>query len=112
MPGCSPARIQMAPVPPISAKGLSPMISAGPRKLEADGVVGEGADGVELVCDAQDDARGVGSVGNQRDVIGQQREFLIDALAGEAARDDLLALDESIDAQITPAGRKACSDRR
>src|ERR1035441_5141426 len=30
----------------------------GAGELEADGVVGEGADGVEFVCDAQDDAGG------------------------------------------------------
>ena len=30
VPGCSVARIQIAPVPPVSAKGLSPMIWPGP----------------------------------------------------------------------------------
>src|ERR1035437_872330 len=75
-------------------------------EFEPDRVAGEGADGVELVCDAKHDAGGVGSIGNERCVIGQKREFLIDTLAGEAARNDLLALDVTVDSQIAPA----CSD--
>jgi len=74
----------------------------GSGEFEADGIVGEGANGVEFVGDAQDNACGIGSVGDQRGVIGQQSEFLIDALAGKTARDDLLALDVSVDAQIAP----------
>jgi hypothetical protein len=33
-------------------------------ELEVDGIVGEGTDGVEFVGNAQDNASGVGSVGN------------------------------------------------
>ena len=50
-------------------------------EFEADGVVGERADGVEFVRDAQHDAGGVRSICDERSVVGQQREFLIDALA-------------------------------
>ena len=81
-------------------KGIVADELGGAGEFEADGVGGEGADGVEFVGDAQDDAGGVGTVRDEHGVIGQQREFLIDALAGEAARDDLLALNESVDAQI------------
>src|ERR1017187_866947 len=52
-----------------------------PRQFESNGIFGKRPDGVEFVGDAENDARGVGSVGNQRRVVGQQREFLIDALA-------------------------------
>ncbi len=76
VPGCSLARIQMAPVPPISANGLSPMISAGPSSSKLDGVVGEWPDGAEFIGDAQDHASGVGSIGIQLQSSGQQGEFL------------------------------------
>ena len=38
----------------------------------------------------------------QLGVIGEQREFLVDAAAGHGFRDDLLALDVAFDAQIAP----------
>ncbi len=37
----------------------------GALEFELDGVVGKWADGAELIGDAQDDASGVGAVGNQ-----------------------------------------------
>ena len=82
------------------------------REFETDGIAGEGANGVELVCNSENDPGRISSVGNQGCVIGQEREFLIDALAGEAARDDLLALDISVNAQIAPGIEDVCRDRR
>ncbi len=48
-------------------------------QCKGDGIVGVGADGAELVGDAKDDAGGVGSVGVQFAIIGQQREFGVDS---------------------------------
>ena len=42
----------------------------GAGEFEADGVGGEGTDGVEFVGDAQDNASGICSIGNQGCVIG------------------------------------------
>ncbi len=69
---------------------------------EFDGVVGEGADGAELVGDAEDDTSGVGAVGVELGVVGKKSEFLVNAAAGESFRDDLLALDVAFDAQVSP----------
>lgn len=71
-------------------------------EFETDGVCGEGADGVELVGNTEDDAGRVGPIGNELNVVRKQHEFLIDSLTGETARDDLLALNVSFDAQIAP----------
>ncbi len=62
-----------------------------------------GADGAELVGDAEDDAGGVGSVGGERRVVGHEGEFAVDSAAGEASGDDLLALDVAVDAEVAPA---------
>src|SRR5580692_5446398 len=68
-------------------------------QFEANWIGGKGADGIELISDAKDDARGVGSVGGERCVVGQKGEFLIDSLPGKSSRDGQLALDKSVDAQ-------------
>ena len=85
MPGVSLARIQTAPVPPMRAKGLSPISCRGTFQREDDGIVGVGADGAELIGDAQDDARGVGTVGYQITIVWQQSEFPVDASARECS---------------------------
>ena len=80
-------------------------------ELEGDGIVGEGADGAELVGDAEDDAGGVGAVGDERRVVGRQREFAVDAACRRGFGDDLLAVDVAVDAQIAPAGASMSSGR-
>ena len=54
-------------------------------QLKLDGVVGKWPDGVKFIGHAQHDAGGVGSVRNQAGVVGQQCEFLVDALAGDGS---------------------------
>ena len=75
---------------------------------EGDGVVGEGADGSELVSDTEDDAGGVGSVGGERSVVGDEGEFSVGPAAREASGDDLLVLDVAVDAEVSPAVALLC----
>lgn len=72
------------------------------RKFEADGIGCKRPDGAELIRHAEDNAGSIRAIGNEFGVVGQQGKFLIDSLTREAARDDLLAADESVNAQIAP----------
>jgi hypothetical protein len=74
---------------------------------EGDGVVGIGANCAELIGNAQDDARGVGTIGAERVVVSKQSKFAVDAASGERFGDDLFSLHESVDAQIAPSGAVA-----
>jgi len=69
---------------------------------ELDGITGVRANVIEFVSDAEDDPGGVGSVGDQTGIVGQQREFLIEAFPRVAAGDDLFPADVSVDPQVGP----------
>ena len=72
-------RTQIAPVPPTSAKGLSPTNSPGPSSSKRMASEGELPDVAELIVDAQYDAGGVGSVAQQAGVVRQKSELAVDA---------------------------------
>src|ERR1035441_1467326 len=72
------------------------------RQFETDRVVCKWADRVEFIRNAQHDPRCVGTVGYERRVVRQKGEFLVHALAGQAARNDLLALDVTVDPHVAP----------
>lgn len=55
----------------------------GPLKFQLDGIVRKRPYGAVFVGHAQNDARYIRSIRVQTRVIGQQREFLIDTLAGK-----------------------------
>jgi len=80
-------------------------------QFKTDGVIGERTDRVEFVRNTKNDASGVGSIGHEFGVVGQQCKFLIDALAGETSRDDLVALDEPVNAQIAPTNFAVATGR-
>lgn len=48
-----------------------------PRKRYGDGIVGIGADGIELIGNSEHDAGGVSSVGVEGAIVGQQGEFSV-----------------------------------
>ena len=75
----------------------------GAIEFQFDGIVGEGADGAEFVGDAQDDASGIGAIGVEFSVVGEQSKFLVEAAAGKSFGNDLLALDVAVNAQISPS---------
>ena len=54
-----------------------------PGKLKSNGIVGKRLNGVELIGDAQDYARGVRAIGRQSGVVGQQGKFAVRASACE-----------------------------
>ena len=56
------------------------------------------------IGDTKDDAGGVGAVGEQSRIVRQEREFAVDSATRERLRDDLLTLDEAVDAQVAPTG--------
>ena len=72
---------------------------------EVNGIVCVGADVAEFVGDPEDYAGGVGSVGNEGSVVGQDDELARSApLLERSFRDDLLAfLEEAVDAEVSPA---------
>ena len=112
VPGCSFARIQMAPVPPTRAKGLSPMISAGPSSSNLMASLANGRIAPNSSVTRRTTRVRVGAVGDQFGVIGEQHEFLVDAAAGHGFRNDLLAGNVAFDAQIAPLGIPLSRDRR
>ena len=74
----------------------------GPFQLQLDGIVRKRPDGAKFVGHAQNDASGIGAIGVETRVVGQQREFLIDTSAGHRLNDHLLAIDVALDSQVSP----------
>ena len=102
VPGCSWARIQMAPVPPIRAKGLSPMISAGPSSSSliaslAKGRMAPNSSVTRRTTRVVSAPSAINCVSS-----GKQGEFLVDASSRHSFGDHLLALDVAVDAQVSP----------
>ena len=60
---------------------------------EVNGVVGVGADGVELICDTENDTGGVGPVGEQSRIVRQDRELAVNSATRKRLRDDQLTLE-------------------
>ena len=65
VPGCSWARIQMAPVPPTQREGIIADDLRRAVEFQLDGVIGKGPNGAEFVGYAQNHARRVRPVGIQ-----------------------------------------------
>ena len=57
------------------------------------------------VVHPQQDACRIGAVGDKLGVVRRDHELVIHAVAGVALRDDLLAADVAVDAQIAPVSR-------
>ena len=85
----------------------------GAFEFEDDGIVGKGADVSELIGNAEDDACCVGSVSDERGVVGCGGKLAVGSAAGECFGDDLLAIEVAVDAEIAPADGDpgSCRDR-
>src|SRR5580704_8936613 len=71
-------------------------------QFKLDRGIGKWTDVSEFIGDANDNASRVGAIGNQIGVVRHQREFRVDAFSGKLLRDHLLALDVTLDSQVSP----------
>src|SRR5581483_10318348 len=77
-----------------------------PFKRERNWIVRVGPHCSKFIGYAQHNASAIRTIGLQLEIVWQQQEFRIDAPSRQRLRNHLLAANEAIDAQITPAGMK------